>query len=781
MIRKLVIVGTLSCFVFAQTHALAQAHREGLEAGRAANPVIRGTITTPSATEHVPGYTTAPPERSLSGQPSLTAPANARLAACQANASDPVCQAQRGAVSSANLPREGLSPDDPALNAARAVTRNPGQELGGLSNYYTGCTTTASADPAVVHERTCHRGELTQSHPVTRDLTVDVELVPNCVAGDWFAQAQVHRIPNVDIMYAQAQCRIRTDGEQRFRFYAHGSNGACIGWQELDLPSTPLVAPLYVAPLSPNWGRQGCWDNFGVVALPGSGCTNGQCRYQFQFGTLLYGCPSDAVGGDTLVADWGLGYVGPGPVGSCFAVQESQTYPCPEGTIPLQDGYAGLRCATPAGAATVTGASGWEVPLSFLQPGMQVNATDAWVDRVPDIAAGRCTVSGEERCVDGPSTKYINGQPIHRACWRYERTVSCATGLEADGCQALARSGCTFARTACEHTDPQTGRCTREQDVYRCASDERPRTAVSNCPANVFCLGSSCFNTASIPDGDFARSMSMLEAGREAGVYLDTRSMQVFKGEPSSCRNRFLTNCCDPDMSGAGMTNQSVGIGRTRLVYDILTNSENLEFISAGLNALIGSAGFSGSFSAYGVTVAVNGTALPAGSTVLYASSSTAGSGVVVAFDPWSLVIAVIIYIVMQLLECNEQEARLALREGARLCHTVGSYCSTCIRDPIRGCISCTTTTVGKCCFNSLLARLINEQGRAQVGKGWGSARSPDCSGFTVDELQRLDFGAMDLSEFYDSLVPSLPNQDGIRERNEERLRRCSQGQGACP
>ena len=46
------------------------------------------------------------------------------------------------------------------------------------------------------------------------------------------------------------------------------------------------------------------------------------------------------------------------------------------------------------------------------------------------------------------------------------------------------------------------------------------------------------------------------------------------------------------------------------------------------------------------------------------------------------------------------------------------------------------STPPRKCCFNSMLARIVNEQGRAQVGKGWGGAQSPDCSGFTVAQLQ---------------------------------------------
>jgi len=153
--------------------------------------------------------------------------------------------------------------------------------------------------------------------------------------------------------------------------------------------------------------------------------------------------------------------------------------------------------------------------------------------------------------------------------------------------------------------------------------------------------------------------------------------------------------------------------------------------------------------------------------------------GFVIAFDPWTLVIAAIIYIVLSLTSCNEEEARLDLREGARVCHTIGSYCSSCFR-VLGACVSCIEHTTGKCCFNSMLARIVNEQGRAQIGKGWGGAESPDCSGFTIAQLQSLDFARMDLSEFYASLVPILPDVAALQGTSAGRVPTCYYGQGRC-
>ena len=46
--------------------------------------------------------------------------------------------------------------------------------------------------------------------------------------------------------------------------------------------------------------------------------------------------------------------------------------------------------------------------------------------------------------------------------------------------------------------------------------------------------------------------------------------------------------------------------------------------------------------------------------------------------------------------------------------------------------------------------------------------------------MQQLNFAAMDLREFYSSLVPSLPNADQLRRQSADRLNDCYYGQGRC-
>ena len=765
--RRLIASFTTVCFVVTQSTTVAGPHEDGLAAGRAALPVTRAAVTAPSAAQHVPQYSTTPAASTYYGKPNLGAQGNAALALCATRPGDPVCQAQLGAVRSANTARPAISLDDPALVQARDIARSPSSVLGSLADFYAGCATETIDKPTGTALKTCHRrigiGEFT----LQRTLSVAVDLAPSCIEGEWFAKKTVDRNA-LDSMKVEAQCQMsRTDGLLKFRFHALGQRGSCIEPQIVELSTTLTTRPAFVTDLSPHWEYY-CWNPFKVVMQAGSGCTDGQCTYNFEFGTPVYACPPGSTASDTFPIAWGDSGPVYGPPGRCLEPRQRQPdigCPAEMATVYL-DGVP--FCALDVGTATLTGGAGWVVPLSFAQPGFVPKEADLW-DEQSYVQGGRCTPVSPERCTEGPATRRINGRDVTRACWAYESTVSCTGATLADDCGLLARGGCTAASSTCKQFHPQTGACEVYEDGYQCAIPAENVNRVSACPSNVFCLGSNCFDTSSPPDADFGKSMSMLEAAREAGVYLDTDRMQVFTGEQNWCRDRLLKNCCYADGAGKGMTNQSIFGNGSKLVYDVLMNSENRAFLYQGMSALLTSGGFSGTFTSYGVTVAVNGAALPAGSSVLYA-----GESMVIAFDPWSLVIAIVIYIVLSMMSCNEQESKLAMKEGAGLCHTIGNWCSS------RTFGSCTEHTTGKCCFNSMLARIINEQGRNQVGKAWGPAESPDCSGFTVPQLQSLNFAAMDLSEFYASLVPTLPNVADLQGQGSARLPTCYFGQGKC-
>jgi conjugal transfer mating pair stabilization protein TraN len=715
------VVIWLNCltFLWMQTWAqvaAADAFEEGLAAGRGAVPVERGAVSSGSAASVVPGYTAHPPQTRYKGQTGLGAKASAQLAACAATPDDVSCQAQTTAMTSANTPRPAVGPYDPAVQAARNIAANPSLVMGSVSAYYAGCTT-ADVGAASSTTKVCNRYTGLGTYACRRDLTVEVTREQSCAPGTWYVSDVFHR-PGyerwADQMIVQALCEPdRHDGKMQFRANAFGSDGGCTGWVgfEIDMSTPTSDAGLTnrVATLLPDWSPGGCGPALDVYQV-GPGCVGDNCTKTFHY--------VRSVANHTRI------------------IEEH-----------------------------------WRT-LTFARAGLIAKESpDAWINNCPVLASGgRCTAVAGERCVDGPGVKMVNGHAVSRACWAYETTFNCEGGAANDECAPLAASGCTPQISICKQTDPLTHACLAFQDTYSCPQPASTVTTASNCPTAKFCLGTNCFDTASVADPDFARSMSMLEGAREAGVYLNTNMMTVFNGEDNRCRNRLLTNCCKSDASGKGMTNQSVFGAGSALVYDVLMNSEDREFLMQGLQALFTSAGFgSGSFTSYGVTMAVNGTALPAGSTVLYA-----GDQVVIAVDPWSLAIAMIIYVVMSFMSCNADEAKLALKNGASLCHYVGNYCS---RRVLGACIE---HRESNCCFNSVLARIVNEQGRSQIGKGWGGAKTPDCSGFTIAQLQSLDFARMDFSEFYASISPKLLNPAAAGASNAARISTCYYGQGRC-
>lgn len=113
------------------------------------------------------------------------------------------------------------------------------------------------------------------------------------------------------------------------------------------------------------------------------------------------------------------------------------------------------------------------------------------------------------------------------------------------------------------------------------------------------------------------------------------------------------------------------------------------------------------------------------------------------------------------LAKCNSEENSLGQAKEKKLAVYVGTYCS---KKVLKKCIQRKSTY---CVFDNKLARIIQYQGRSgQLGVDFGSAESPNCRGVTIEELQQLDFNAMDYSDFYDELneKTNLPDKQQLIE-----------------
>ena len=113
------------------------------------------------------------------------------------------------------------------------------------------------------------------------------------------------------------------------------------------------------------------------------------------------------------------------------------------------------------------------------------------------------------------------------------------------------------------------------------------------------------------------------------------------------------------------------------------------------------------------------------------------------------------------LAKCSSEENALGQAKEKKLVVYVGTFCS---RKILKKCVQ---RKAAYCVFDNKLARIIQYQGRSgQLGVGFGGAKSPDCRGITVDELQRIDFNAMDYSDFYEELNErtNLPDREKLME-----------------
>ena len=92
---------------------------------------------------------------------------------------------------------------------------------------------------------------------------------------------------------------------------------------------------------------------------------------------------------------------------------------------------------------------------------------------------------------------------------------------------------------------------------------------------------------------------------------------------------------------------------------------------------------------------------------------------------------------------CSASERELAEERNAGNTHYLGRYCS---KRTLFG--VCIRRSRAWCVFGSKLGRILQQQGRRQLGIGWSS-----CRGFTVAEIEGIDFASLDLSEFTQDLM----------------------------
>lgn len=408
---------------------------------------------------------------------------------------------------------------------------------------------------------------------------------------------------------------------------------------------------------------------------------------------------------------------------------------------------------------------------------------------IANIEKSGCVISENTVCLDS-GTRTIQGQEITKDCWATQTVYQCAEKAETSECDYYADKGCILKDEPEKCVDSVGGKCVAYERTYKCAGLNES-TGSETCGAVSYCEkdengNETCYDMSYAPDQDMIPVVTLLEAGRQAGVYGDNR---FFNGEALKCRLGAFgigTSCCFKTKTPKGRNGEK-GTANSVMMKAVWSGAKyGFQYVKAFSSPYIHDAIMvAKSWLTGGAQAAVNGaTSAAAGAATVGFNFSYMGFGMATAgaapagaislgsvgqmgfyFSPMGFAVAIAVYVIMDVLMCSptDEENNLGMLRGSNLCKDLGSYCAKKTAFGI-----CKQRKRTFCCWNSTLAKLIGTQGRAQLGKGFGSAKKPDCSGFTMDEFRKLDLGKMDFSEFYQEVKTNTLGIEGSGVAQED-------------
>lgn len=366
-------------------------------------------------------------------------------------------------------------------------------------------------------------------------------------------------------------------------------------------------------------------------------------------------------------------------------------------------------------------------------------------------------------------------------CEHYKLTYVCGGGSgeveTLDDCKIYAENPeCKKVDEVCLGTDAD-GNCTMTTVTYECGGGQGDVTVGEICDSQL-CIAGVCEGSAGETSQDFLEGLALMEIARQAGVYGEVGKDALFGGLASACTTKMAGfSCCRNDVAATqgSLSNSAFGVALiagfdagvelikawgSPYVYDLLAGSEMTQGLLTALYGEAGNGVYSAHFSYYGVS-----------------ASFTSGGSLTLEFSPMGFMAQVAMEMAAEYFSCTQEDQVHALRTSRGLCHYVGSYCD---KTSALGCLEKKESWV---CFNSKLAKTVQEQGRKQLGIGWGSPQSPITRGFTLKEFQSLDFSRMDLTGVITEIAQEAAkngltlNTDSVIERSQKRVESAAQSQ----
>nr|WP_242467405.1 conjugal transfer protein TraN [Thiocapsa imhoffii] len=97
------------------------------------------------------------------------------------------------------------------------------------------------------------------------------------------------------------------------------------------------------------------------------------------------------------------------------------------------------------------------------------------------------------------------------------------------------------------------------------------------------------------------------------------------------------------------------------------------------------------------------------------------------------------------IVNCCTRPQGVSLADYVSLIFALGKIDAYCKQEVLTWCVE---KRESDCCFNTPLARILNQQIRPQFGRDWGEAQSPECSGIDIRDFARVDWTRVNLDEW---------------------------------
>ena len=376
---------------------------------------------------------------------------------------------------------------------------------------------------------------------------------------------------------------------------------------------------------------------------------------------------------------------------------------------------------------------------------------------------------------------------------------------------------CTFIKSECIEgaRGEESGYCYAYEDEYDCGVTVNipsyEKTDNISCGGPVRCMGADCLDPMKPPSAasDFAKAAALLDAAQSMAQDMecnpDGTGCKVFSGDVEECKTAVggMVNCCEKP-KGVSLSDYITTIRAVPKFDKAMTNlaNKNNPFASVGRGYEAIADPVKGSFQTItkpiashveNISGAIKGFKDTAMETIDKVASKAVntvkgalgkGAGTEAGKQAGESIISSVmnspamaylqtvmaiytIYVVATVIismiwKCTKKEFELGSKRQLKSCSKVGSYC----KKKILG--ACIEKRQAFCCFASPLSRIMQEQIRPQIGKSFGRAKSPDCSGLPVESFAAVDWDRVNLDEWLGILqvTGNFPATTGLNFEN---------------